>query len=476
MDNHFTTDELAALLDHKPATARPIDINDLAPQPTQPLAYLNWMISQLARITYKPNWEMMIQIDGSLIVRYLAVDSRNPGHPRRFEAHRALTPTNDPNTFAAQILDRLDNIEKHETREWFRVDGQLFADEHADPTRWHCTNCAGVGPTRHEGNTWQCPGCGHTTTTKPAPENSPGAASVPVARAQDELDQADRDAFRRLARRMGPAAFDAAYNAVMAVPGVSDDPRRENGRVWRAVEAALDGWAIVPDPRAIANPAAAAASPGDVTVIGPECFASNDGAVICWRGRNYVPQTAPAAESVNLDELLFPLLRQVVAEDGLDISDEEIRDGHHRIEWYAWIAREAYGQGRDDEAANLPMRYTAEAGSPVQDTEETAENAAQRFAAELSRLTEGLAQRGIAPAPETPAGEAPVTTALAELDRLRTVVEGVRDWRARHKAAEENPPVTMAVLNTLVDEDLALNKIVDAFDAAAAQSTSERAA
>lgn len=43
-----------------------------------------------------------------------------------------------------------------------------------------------------------------------------------------------------------------------------------------------------------------------------------------------------------LTAALFPLLRRVVDEDGLDISDEEIREGHHRIEWYEWIAREAY--------------------------------------------------------------------------------------------------------------------------------------
>ena len=29
---------------------------------------------------------------------------------------------------------------------------------------------------------------------------------------------------------------------------------------------------------------------GDVTVLGPETFASNNGTVICWKGENYVPQ------------------------------------------------------------------------------------------------------------------------------------------------------------------------------------------
>lgn len=32
---------------------------------------------------------------------------------------------------------------------------------------------------------------------------------------------------------------------------------------------------------------------GDITVLGPEIFASNDGAVISWKGDNYVRQTTP---------------------------------------------------------------------------------------------------------------------------------------------------------------------------------------
>lgn len=32
---------------------------------------------------------------------------------------------------------------------------------------------------------------------------------------------------------------------------------------------------------------------GDFTVIGPECFATNDGQVLCWKGVNYVPQVVP---------------------------------------------------------------------------------------------------------------------------------------------------------------------------------------
>jgi len=31
---------------------------------------------------------------------------------------------------------------------------------------------------------------------------------------------------------------------------------------------------------------------GEVTVLGPEVFASADGKVICWKGENYVPQAS----------------------------------------------------------------------------------------------------------------------------------------------------------------------------------------
>jgi len=46
------------------------------------------------------------------------------------------------------------------------------------------------------------------------------------------------------------------------------------------------------------------------------------------------------------DEVLFALLRHAADEAGLDVSDEEIIEGHHRTQWYAWIAREAFAAGR----------------------------------------------------------------------------------------------------------------------------------
>jgi hypothetical protein len=48
------------------------------------------------------------------------------------------------------------------------------------------------------------------------------------------------------------------------------------------------------------NPAGTYPHPdGDVTVLGPEIFASSDGAVISWKGENYVRPDNPTAEDLN---------------------------------------------------------------------------------------------------------------------------------------------------------------------------------
>lgn len=76
-------------------------------------------------------------------------------------------------------------------------------------------------------------------------------------------------------------------------------------------------------------------------------------------------------------------------------------------------------------------------------TTERAEDAARRFAGELQRLLDGLAERGIEPAPESPVGTAAVDTALAAYDMLawdaNVAVErlGVQLDRARQALAAE---------------------------------------
>jgi hypothetical protein len=71
---------------------------------------------------------------------------------------------------------------------------------------------------------------------------------------------------------------------------------------WREYDRHQAAAAATPAPPVTVYPHA----DGDLTVLGPEVFASSDGEVICWRGRNYVPQPAPLAKSQDarpLDDL-----------------------------------------------------------------------------------------------------------------------------------------------------------------------------
>lgn len=43
---------------------------------------------------------------------------------------------------------------------------------------------------------------------------------------------------------------------------------------------------------------------GDMTVIGPECFAQQDGSVLCWKGVNYTPQTTREDVYMGSEEIM----------------------------------------------------------------------------------------------------------------------------------------------------------------------------
>lgn len=124
---------------------------------------LAWLRNQIARYTYRPGWTLELTTDEGhpvLIVRYPAIDSRDPSQERMFRAHRPVNKwiDSDPALFAEWLKAALLDVERHEFDEWFRRDGQLVDDPHADPTRWQC-GCGVVGPVRREGDTWTCPRC-----------------------------------------------------------------------------------------------------------------------------------------------------------------------------------------------------------------------------------------------------------------------------------------------------------------------------
>lgn len=125
-----------------------------------PNDHLAWMRQQLARHTHKPGWTLTIDPGPTLTIRWTTPDSRNPGQTAAVKSIRPLPATYDPDEFTQAVLAGLDDAERHETREWFRRDGVLVDDPHADPNRWQC--CGGTGPKRDSHPTWTCPGCGTT--------------------------------------------------------------------------------------------------------------------------------------------------------------------------------------------------------------------------------------------------------------------------------------------------------------------------
>lgn len=138
---------------------------------------LGWMRDQLARYT-RHGWTMTVEPgagpDGSavLVVAYTAEDSRNPGRQIGLMARRSIGPYEhlafDEEWFAADLRRTLlDGVFGHELDETLYRDGKLLNDPHRDPGRWHCTTCGGVGPIKHRGNSWTCPGCHTKVETHP---------------------------------------------------------------------------------------------------------------------------------------------------------------------------------------------------------------------------------------------------------------------------------------------------------------------
>lgn len=122
----------------------------------------------------------------------------------------------------------------------------------------------------------------------------------------------------------------------------------------------------------------------------------------CDQARNKItaPDT-PALTSDDITEATFPLLVQVADRDSLDINDDDIRDGHHRIEGYAWLAEQAYrlGAASRDKAKSSDDEGTSNPGhDPSADPGPTHRAQSGRLAcqisADLRQWTSGDAELG----------------------------------------------------------------------------------
>lgn len=116
-----------------------------------------WLATELARYTYKPGFIMEIRPDGFgyghvLSVRMAVQDSREPRLDDEHWAGRPLGPRmvqvgfnermppsiaerQDAEQFARWLAGALMKLERHESREWLRRDGEIYDDPHAEGAR-----------------------------------------------------------------------------------------------------------------------------------------------------------------------------------------------------------------------------------------------------------------------------------------------------------------------------------------------------
>jgi hypothetical protein len=90
----------------------------------------------LKRFTYRPGWSVQTydgRYEGQHIVIWAEVpDTYNPGNTTVLDIHSRLPPIPDENYLWTWLHWRIDIIERHECREFFKVDGRILYDPHAD--------------------------------------------------------------------------------------------------------------------------------------------------------------------------------------------------------------------------------------------------------------------------------------------------------------------------------------------------------
>jgi hypothetical protein len=162
---------------------------------------------------------------------------------------------------------------------------------------------------------------------------------------------------------------------------------------------------------------------GDVTVLGPEIFASSDGAVISWRGENYVRQGEPAASDDGLRDRYAAAIRDATCNGNCGSSEEEcIRERIQPGVYYHGILAEVSGTPEQFADAVMGVR-DAELQQLRADMERYEEN----VIGELNETNTALARR---------AETAEAKLAEAKLAAIRDRRQGV-PMRAHIALAEQ---------------------------------------
>jgi hypothetical protein len=90
----------------------------------------------LTHISYKPGWEFKIY-DGKhegqhVVITTVVPDAYDPDKNVTLDVHTSIAPMRDVDQFYEWFLWRLKRLESHECREFYRVDGKVYDDPHAE--------------------------------------------------------------------------------------------------------------------------------------------------------------------------------------------------------------------------------------------------------------------------------------------------------------------------------------------------------
>jgi hypothetical protein len=90
----------------------------------------------VSKISYKPGWAFEVY-DGEwegqhFVITTVVPDAYNLTETVTLDVHSMLPPIPDKNYLNQWIMWRLARIEVHEMREFFRVDGKIVDDPHAE--------------------------------------------------------------------------------------------------------------------------------------------------------------------------------------------------------------------------------------------------------------------------------------------------------------------------------------------------------
>jgi hypothetical protein len=93
----------------------------------------------LKRFTYKPGWKFEPTTyfstnpgEMTMAIRYEAEDAFNPGRQIIVGTRKRFVAPVNEQMFWANMLSMIESVERHEAREWFKVDGQMPFNPHKE--------------------------------------------------------------------------------------------------------------------------------------------------------------------------------------------------------------------------------------------------------------------------------------------------------------------------------------------------------